>query len=310
MIGLNEIVGISDQVKVIINNQPIDILLSIIVFFAAIGLAMIIRYNKFVKTYFYNYRTVKPFSPTPYDTFNLETLQRIVDKLSRNFTILITIYGFLFVFIISQNFQHVSYSWPVIIWSGWVLAIIVRSANIALVLTDTLERAQVNGTIRIAASMIYAYNRYYKHATYLLVFAVAFSPAVFLPLNEQHRADTELWGSQISIPIIALGIIGVSLAAYYFAEVRDLIKPTGIPNIYFMSIFLLAIEPLSYISATPLSKMNVILLGYQFAIPQLLWVVLFAGWWYLSAAIGIMITVGSNYRKAQREKKETDQLFK
>lgn len=299
-LGLKEFLGISNHVMTS-NSPSTNILPLVIILFASIGVAIVMRYGKFVKNYVSKYRPVRPLPPTPYDNFQLDALQRIVDRLGRNFTILITIYGFLFVFIISQNFQHVSYSWAVIIWSGWILAIIVKTANIALSLTDILETTQ----IKVAAPTIYAYNRYYKHTTYLLVFAVAFSPVVFLPLNEQHHDDFELWSPQISILTIALGIIGVFFATYYFAQVYDLIKPVGIPNIYFMSIFLLATETLSSISAAPLSSVNVNLLGYVFVIPQVILIVLFASIWYPATITGMFIAYEENRRRLNREKNKT-----
>lgn len=301
MITLSEIISISDSV--VTNKPSVDISISVILFFTSITLGMVIRYSKFVKTYYFKRRTVT-LPSTPYEAFDFETLLGIADKLSKNLSILITIYGFLFVFIISQNFQHVTYSWPVIIWSGWVLAIIVRTANIALNLTDVMEIAKVNDTIKTAANTIYAYNRYFRHTTFLLVFAVAFSPAVFLPLNESHRNDYELWNPQISIATIALGIIGVSFTVYYFARVNDLIKFIGIPDIYYMSIFILAIEPLSYLSAAPLSLLNVTLLGYTFLMPQLLQVVLTTGTYLLTFGGLIMLSALNNYMKEKRQKRQ------
>lgn len=301
---LKEFLGISDQIMST-HGQIWNILPLVIILSVAIGLAILMKYNKSIKNYISKNRRYVPFPPTPYDNFELEQLQKIVDKLSRNFTILITIYGFLFVFIISQNFQHVSYSWTVIIWSGWVLAIIVRTANIALSLTDILETSEINKTVKIAASMIYAYNRYYKHTTYLLVFAVAFSPAVFLSVDEQHHNDFKLWSPQISILTIALGIISVFLVMYYYAQVTDLVRP-GVPNIYFMSVFLLVTESLSSISSAPLSSVSVILLGYQFTIPLIVLVILFASLTYPATIAGQFIAYEENRRRLKREKNKTN----
>lgn len=267
--NLTEIVGISDNVRVSC-CFVIDLIYFAIIGVVGIIFTLMLRYSRFYKTYaIKDLDTTKPIV-TPYENLDENALQKIVDKLSRNYGILITIYGLLFAFIISQNFQHVFSRWTVIVWIGCVLAIIVRSANIALSLTDVIEKGK---TMDHVAKTVYSYNQYFKHTSFLLIIIIAFSPIIFLPISDQHESDFKIWDPQISVVTIALGIMAVSFAGYHFSDADDFLRP-GVPKLYFFVLSIVISESLSHINAAPLVAMPVSWLGTPLQIPQLLWLFL------------------------------------
>ena len=294
MIGLSETLGISDNVTASC-CIPYDITILVILLLVGSVMTLLLKFNKKIKELEVKSRPApkKGMFITPYDAFDEGTLQKIVDKLSRNFGILVTIYGFLFTFIISQNFQHVFSKWTVILWAGWVLAIIVKNANVALDLTDIVELAKKNNNSAYAAKKIYAYNRYFRHATFLLILAVAFSPVVFVPLSGNHDSDFAFWQPpSIAIVTIAIGISGVAFLGYYYSDVWDFLRP-GIPSMYFFATSIVISQAISHIATSPLDIVKVVVFGTKSDIPQLIFVL-------FMISPSVIIIAGSFYLRIGR----------
>src|SRR4029077_1298702 len=153
-----------------------EIFLPIILSIIGISFIVLLRKIEFLSKYLHlslGDKSTEKSIITPYDKLDRVSLEKIVDKLSSSFTILITIYGLLFTFIISQHFGLIFTHWTVISWTGWILAIIVRSASTALELSDIVERSSMDNKLLLkTARKIYAIKMYYKHTIFLLIPAI------------------------------------------------------------------------------------------------------------------------------------------
>lgn len=231
------------------------------------------EYDKFAK-----YKSELVPIETPYDDFQITKLEKIVNNLSNNYRILITIYGILFAFIVSDNLRLAFSSWPYIIWTGWTLAIIVRTGITALDLTDIIEITDNDPEkVKNTAKKINAYKSYFKHSLYLLVVAVAFLPMLYYTTGN-NQDFSSVWESNYSVLAVAWGIIGVFIFVFFLVvRVSEFRYLRGVEGYYVFAFFLLVFGALSVISESPLKPELVTLFGITQNIPNILSITLYFG---------------------------------
>jgi len=221
-------------------------------------------------------RVSKP--ATSYDKLDIEKLEKVVTKLNTNYRILITVYGVLLAFVVSNTMEFAFSNWAVIIWTGWILAIIVRTGTISLRLSDITELEAINTEEerQKIARLIYASKTYAKHALIVLILAIAFLPAIYVNPNNDFDQENLPWEPQITIFSIGLGIIGVTTFVYFFvmrfSEFQTYEGPQGL---WLVTIILILIGIVPNIYHSPLEPIPVrIQDGTTFMIPQIIDVIL------------------------------------
>lgn len=281
----------STEQKSIIIEKHVDITLFIFIFTAGIILMLLYRYLPFFsgkneKYRIAGYESHSIVSKTKYDDFNIEKLEKITNRLINNYRILISIYAVLFAFIISTNLDKAFSNWAFIIWTGWTLAIIVRTGITSLELTDIIEIADEKN-LQETARKIFAFNTYVKHALYLLVPAVAFLPILFFEITVTDDMMS-YWDQQTAVLSIAWGIFGMFVIVYLFAiRVSTFIYSRGSESFYIFTILLVVLGALQLGANSPIEPKSIMFLGITESIPAVLFLTSQIG--YYGGVIAFMI---------------------
>lgn len=239
------------------SEKRIDVTLWIVMLFGGIILIVLYREHSFFggKNEKYKLAGSKDHfivAKTKYDNLDITKLEKIVNKLINNYRILTTVYAVLFTFIISTNLDKSFSNWAFIIWSGWTLAIIVRTGVTSLELADILEITDEKTPIEQTARKIYAFNAYVKHALYLLVPAVAFLPVLFFGTKITDDLMS-YWDQDVIILSLAWGILGMFIFVYWFVvRVSQFIYTRGSEGFYLFAIILLVFGALQLGASSPI----------------------------------------------------------
>jgi len=170
----------------------------------------------YLTVFFYNKRFASWHRPpkkykmkTPYDSTETEELKNIGTKLSQSFIALITVYGVLLAFVISDKIAFALTSWSFLIWTGWVLAVIVRAGLMLMSLVDMFEKKY---SIDFLRQKIFGIKEFFKLTLVMLPIAIAFLPAFILLDDPSTKFFESLpWEENISILIGAFGILAATL---------------------------------------------------------------------------------------------------
>lgn len=228
-------------------------------------------------------------SKTKYDKFDIPKLEKIVNRLINNYRILTTIYAVLFTFVISTNLDKAFSNWAFIIWTGWTLAIIVRTGVTSLELTDILEITDEKTELKQTARKIFAYKEYVRHALYLLVPAVAFLP-ILLFETKISEDMMNYWAQEASVLSVAWGIFGMFIFVYWFAvRVSDFIYTRGAESFYIFAIILLVFGALQLGANSPIEPKSIVFFGIEESIPNVFYFTTLIG--FMGGWVG-MIVVG------------------
>jgi len=188
------------------------IILSILVMlgkFSRIIISLRKRYNFFVKV---NGDGGMPKSYRYKNVREKEQIIPIANNVSNNIKTLITIYGILLSFMIANQLSIASRSLTFAIWSGWILATIIRGGQFGYILSDIWETEQ---NLETAKEKIVSANLYYKRATYLFIPILALTPAFFFISDDKPAYQ---WNTSVSILSIALGIVIVTMIFYLYSS--------------------------------------------------------------------------------------------
>lgn len=157
------------------------------------------------------------YEQNPYSNLNKEQLQKIIEKMTTSFSIVLVIYGVLLTFMITGPLFNIV-SWYFIIWLGWILAIIVRGGQILASLFDANETE--SETIRI----IHDGKQFFTASLYLLVISIAFLPT-FSFIDNDELANNKLQNEELETNfariITSISIaIGGSFITFYLTLFR------------------------------------------------------------------------------------------
>jgi hypothetical protein len=69
----------------------------------------------------------------------VENLDKISDRLKDILGVKAAVYGILLTFIVTSELNHIFFSWTLIIWIAFILAILVRSVRYLRILSDVVQ---------------------------------------------------------------------------------------------------------------------------------------------------------------------------
>lgn len=278
--NLNESLSLQDQLVVHNNAFSMEIWYQIVLLFVAIIFIILAQHKKiksFLVTYLKSTPNKQSYS-TLYDNLTIPQLEKIVKKTSDNYRLLITVYGVLLAFVISGNLELAFSRWSLVIWGGWILAIIVRSGSFAMNLSDILEIYNIEcADIKLlVARRVYASQTFLKHALYLLVPAIAFLPVIFF--EQKNNVVTNFsWSPQVSILSIAVAISGVFFLLYYGgAKIQNFESKINSRDIWFYTMMLVG-QMIANPVSSPLQPVGVTFFGSVFQIPLVIEITIFIG---------------------------------
>ncbi|WP_155991155.1 hypothetical protein [Candidatus Nitrosotenuis uzonensis] len=267
--ALQEFLGFNDGVTIHNTTHVIDITPSVI--FGIFGIIVILLYTKTKLLKFLEKGIARASDPitdhsTPYEQFHVDKLETIRNNILNNYRILITIYGILLAFVISDKISYVFSTWSMIIWLGYTLAVIVRTGMISLDLSDIIETE--TNLIKLKVRL-FAAKKFQKHNLYLLVVTVAFLPVVFLsPAPDIDKIMTLPWGIHITVLASAIAIIGTFLV-FYFVPLKTRLFETrgGLFDTYIFVIMLIILSTLSYVFRSPVEQITISFLNNMHVVP-------------------------------------------
>ncbi len=185
----------------------------------------------------------------PYEDLNMSQLTNIAERVTSNIRIVVGVYGVLLSFMVTTNLQIAFSSWIFALWTGWTLAIMIRAGNFASSIIDI----EVIKSEELAAHKVFAAREFSKHAIYLLVIAIAFTPVFFLTPHDESVKKWEHWGIQYSLIAEALAIGGSWAAFYFLIFARKEFSIGQIPMAaYSLGILALGLNAAFFVNASPL----------------------------------------------------------
>jgi hypothetical protein len=160
-------------------------------------------------------------------------------------------YGILFALVISEKASLTFSSWAFIIWSGWVLAIIMRICHCAAVLLGdyhSWERKKKDKGLN-------GITKFVKHSTYLLVPTASFVPifAILETVSLEEVLTKYPWGQDASLFLGAFSLASVAVFYYIFVLAFGNLTNLEYADVYMYSVALLWTLGIFSISLSPLA---------------------------------------------------------
>jgi len=255
--------------------QPTDITIGLS--FVAVGVPLWIHARRNPKAFVLlkektHYGNI-PELPIIYQNVSKPDLDSIINKISNNLIVLISIYGILLAFIISNNLTLSLESWAFTVWTGLILGIILRAA----VHINRLSDATYLQT-EVAARYASEAKRFFKHAIYFFVLVVALTPSFSLipsKIGPDHQNSYVFWGESLALISAAVAIIALTVFFYYLTS---LLRNKEISTIYLYLIFALSFASIFYLKTSPLDPINIsVFHNYgPYQIPQVFFLI-----WYV-----------------------------
>lgn len=270
----NTIIEIKDSIEIQAQNQisatePTFILPYIVLFSIGLSFIVLLFVNKRINSWIYQRLPPTKLGSTPYDKLEIDDLRPIISNLNQHYRVLITVFGILLAFIVSDKISFALFNWNFIIWVGWVLGVIVKSAWNMIELSDIIERKSSIENIRFES---YKNKQLIKHSFILLVFGIAFLPSfMFLESPSEDSLKNLPWDKSVSILAGAIGIISVTFG---FTFILGLAPNEVAPNIKLMYAYVIFLFVLGSISSwstlSPIEpKLVTFGAGITFEIPQI-----------------------------------------
>jgi hypothetical protein len=234
--SLFETIHIIDSVEII---SPIakDILFQLIATILGVGFLILIVKNSKFRDFLDKHgglpEKVK-FRKTPYEYLDQSRLDKtslnnIVNRLSNNYRILVTIYGILLAFVVSDKISLIFSSWAFMIWTGWVLGVIIKASWHLWEMSDLIERK--NDLIEISRD-VYNQKEFFKHMMILLVVAIAFLPPVIYLHNDSVSPDTFPWRESITALTATFGVLAMTFLFFMLLHLFKFVDESGSMPIY------------------------------------------------------------------------------
>jgi len=242
----------------------------------------------------------KKTTGTPYDNFSKEEIKDIVTRMNANYRVIITIYGVLLAFVISDRVGLVLINWNFLIWTSWLLAIIVRAGMISMSLFDLVE----TNSLDKAKKHLYASKIFFKNSLFLLLLGIALIPTFFTaetPDDIKEILTKYPWHSEMSLFTTALAIFSVFLFFYYVPfKISNYVTKEGTQNLWVFGIFVLIFSFFIGSNFGPhLEAKEVVLFGFNAVIP------LFYLYLLLSADLASLWMILMTFTHKQQSPNET-----
>jgi len=113
------------------------------------------------------------------DQEEISKLEKISHKISDNYRMILPIYGILLAFVVSDKILLVFRSAFFVMWTGMVIALIVRAGGISIELSDVIETKSLAHTRK----KIIAAKKFFSFSLSMLILTVALLPGFFLIPN-------------------------------------------------------------------------------------------------------------------------------
>lgn len=173
--------------------------------------------NNFVKRFSHKYSTkdVQPTKEGRYDKFEQIQLTSIANKISNRYRILLIIYVVVLLFVLLNKASLAVTSWYFIVWIGWMLAIIFRTAGTSRMLSSAVKS---HSTIQMR-NKIYDAEISFRFSPYMLGLSIAFLTTLFITPQVAVDSFQYNWGFGVSVFTSILAIF-CSAIFFYFLPFR------------------------------------------------------------------------------------------
>ncbi|MEX2191995.1 MAG: hypothetical protein WD717_01245 [Nitrosarchaeum sp.] len=174
------------------------------------------------------------YKKTPYENLDQpildkSSLDNIINRISNNYRILVTIYGILLAFVVSDKISLIFSSWAFMIWTGWVLGVIIKAGWHLWEMSDLIERK--SDLIDISRD-IYNQKEFFKHMMILLAIAIAFLPSVIYFHDDLFNPDTLPWGNSATAFIGAFGVLSITFLFFMILHLYRFVDEGGSLSVY------------------------------------------------------------------------------
>lgn len=206
---------------------------------------------------------------TPYDNFDEQKLQDVTNKLSGYYRMLIGIFGILLAFIIADKIILSLVNIGMILWTSWVLAIIIRMGSISLRMSDLFE---IDYNLTYRRRNVYAYREFFKTSLIFLIVSVVLVPSFFvLPIPTDDYLDSLPWTPSISLLIISAIIAGMTVVFHTFIMIfSGGIKGTKI-WLYGLPVPYIIMAVVGMFAGSPLEPVFVSFVNFDTHIPSIMY---------------------------------------
>jgi hypothetical protein len=194
-----------------------------------------------------------------YDNIPLSELNSVVKNMNVGYPAVLTVYGILLAFIVSDKIFLATSSWFFIVWSGWILAILVRTGLVIRKFFDVTETKNQTEIIRIVVDG----KLFFKHAFYFLIPTIAFLPTFFFTSVPSLEQIQDLpWGEEITILSVVFSFI-IMFIPFYALPLRSkrLATISGVTEWYFVVIILIGLGAFAQYVSSPLEPLAVTIFG-------------------------------------------------
>lgn len=281
MIALSDAINVSDAMKIFTTvKPPIEITSSFISSGIGFTLYFLLRKHERVK-HFVSQGIEKLGYPdryrkTPYDNLELAELEKIQNRLDGNYRIIITVYGVLLAFVVSDKISYALSSWSFIVWCGWILAVIIKTGFITSKMSDIIE---IKRPIEEIRRKIFSAKEFFNYTLILLVLATAFLPTFFLSEQPSVEKIKSLpWDTSTSLISGAFGIMAVCLFFYGVPlQMYQLEIAGGKLYLYMMIGTIIILAFIAHNSDSPITPVFVSILGNKFYMPSVFYIAIFVG---------------------------------
>jgi len=173
--------------------------------------------NNFLKGFSqkYNTKNVPPPKEDHYDKLEQIQLTGVASKISNRYRILLISYVVVLAFVLSNKAFLALSSWYFIVWIGWMLAIIFRTAGISRMLSSAVKS---HSTIQ-SRNKIYHAEISFRFSPYLLGLSIAFLTTFFITPQVTVDSFQYNWGFDVSVFTSILAIF-CSAIFFYFLPFR------------------------------------------------------------------------------------------
>lgn len=223
--------------------------------------------------------TVQEDHTTPYDHISEPNLEKIINKLTNNYRIVVAVYGVLLSFVVSDILITKEPNWSIIIWTGWIIGFTVRIGAISITLSDVLENRKNNESLVSIARYVYGSKNFLKHILIILIPLIALLPATAISSVSTKSIET-----QIDVFGIAGGIIGIAFFLYLITKIKEFQTVDGPKVLYVLILSFIFIGAISHGASSPLQPVTVLFFDNSVSMP-----LIFDGFRYVSGIFGALV---------------------
>jgi len=205
-------------------------------------------------------KTPEPKIITPYDELKEDEVDKIVSNIIGVLTVVGATYGILFALVTSEKASMAFSSWAFVIWSGWVLALLMRICNCGAILLGDYhlwDRGKRN-------EALYGISKFAEHSAYLLVPTASFVPlfAIMKTISLDEIVAIYPWGQDTSLFLGVFSIASVAVFFYAFVLAMGRLTRRQYGDIFTYVVILLWGIGLTSVSLSPLTPVTSKIVGF------------------------------------------------